>query len=145
MVQWKSFSGSSLRLSSSQPVSAQAGSLSVCHILPHTASQAEMNNLFSIAFYKYIHKYIHVYRCRTFKEETETQREERGWKEEETAFTSETCWSTSLRRCRTLDMKWIAEWQDGGGAGASRSSGRGWNWASLCFCSTCLSLTREKG
>lgn len=51
--------------------------------------------------------------------------------------------STSLRRCRTLDMNWTAEWQDGGETGGSKSSGRGWNLVSLC--STCLSFTREKG
>lgn len=42
---------------------------------------------------------------------------------EKIEITSETCSSTSLRRWRTLDMKWIADWQEGDGAGGSALSG----------------------
>lgn len=60
-------------------------------------------------------------------------------------ITSEMCSSTSLRRRRTLDMNWIAEWQDGEEAGGSVFSGSGWSFASLGVCSTCLSFTIENG
>ena len=68
---------------------------------------------------------------------------------EEIVFTSETCSSTSLRRWRTLDMKWMAEWQEEEeeeeAAGGSALSGGGWAFVSACDRSTCLSFTVENG
>lgn len=61
------------------------------------------------------------------------------WREH---FTSHTSSSTSLRRCRTLDMNVTAEWTEG--AEQAWLSGSGEVLTCSCVWATCLSFTIEK-